>query len=43
MLVGILSAEFLTAITLWSTLPWVASGESARRLAMGKVENFPPG
>ena len=39
-LIGILGAEFLTAIALWGTLLWLASANVARRLA--KVEDGPP-
>jgi O-antigen/teichoic acid export membrane protein len=41
-LIGILCAEFLTAIALWGTLLWLASGDTARGLALGKVEGGPP-
>jgi hypothetical protein len=40
-LIGILSAEFLTAIALWGTLLWLASADTARGLAMRKIEDGP--
>jgi hypothetical protein len=40
-LIGILCAEFLTAIALWTTLLWLASGDAARGLAMEKLEDRP--